>query len=299
MDALKIALETMIVGILGLPWVLLLVDLFCPERERLIKTVLERLADKATATLASAALFALAYLLGASTARVADDFFNDDDLNIGVSEDNIRTAVYCEQNDDDRWLLQNGAALIDKDGAGTDSKTLCADRNTWDNKVRQTSAVQEASLLLTSTGNTDRIRYLHQQLVVLRGVAFDGMIVTLLCLFGLCAKHHPWGRLSLIAVSLVMLAWTGYAIVRHLRQNSQHLPAAPPLMEVALILLALAGLFLAWKQVPQRPYECAFMFSAVLTGLAISGWWYSEILYDHTVIYFFYAHAHKVSTLSP
>jgi hypothetical protein len=44
---------------------------------------------------------------------------------------------------------------------------------------------------------------------------------------------------------------------------------------------------------------CAFMFSAVLTGLAISGWWYSEILYDHTVIYFFYAHTHKVSTLLP
>jgi hypothetical protein len=69
-------------------------------------------------------------------------------------------------------------------------------------------------------------------------------------------------------------------------------------MEIALILIAVAGLCLAWRDVPPRPYECACMFSAVLTGLAFSGWWYSEILYDRTVIYFFYAHTH-VSTLGP
>src|SRR5579864_6367060 len=159
MDALKIALETMIVGALGLPWMLLLVDLFCPEREALIDSVLKRMGDKTTSTAAGVVLFALAYLVGASVARVADDFFNDDDLGIKISEDDIRAEVYCslrDPKDPDRWLVQNGAALTDSDLHSIDSKTLCADPNGWKNNVQQTYWVQEASLLLTGSG-TDRL----------------------------------------------------------------------------------------------------------------------------------------------
>jgi hypothetical protein len=263
--------------------------------------VLKRLGDKSTSTIAGVVLFSLAYLVGASVARVADDFFNDDDLGIKISEDDIRAAVYCstlDPKDPDRWLVQNGVRLIDRDIHSIDSKTLCADPNTWKNNVRQTYSVQEASLLLNSAGNTDRLRYLHQQHVVLRGVAFDGLISTLLCLFGACTKHRPRGQYVQMALSAVILGWAIYATVQHFSKHPQ-LASEPPLMEITLILLAVAGLCLAWRDVPQRPYECGFMFSFVLTGLAFSGWWYSEILYDHTVIYFFYAHTHQASILVP
>jgi len=298
MDALKIAMETIIVGSLGLPWMFLLVDLFCPEREQLIGGLLKRLADKATATGTGVLLFALAYLVGASVARVADDFFNDDDLHLHVTEDLIRSEVYCDPNDP--WLLQRGTALIDEAGHVIDGGHMCPkdDPGSWINNVRQTFAVQEGSLLLNVSENPERIRYLHQQLVVLRGVTFDGLVITVLCLFGALAKHRWWGRGCLIVVSVGILVWGIMAMYRHLGEHHS-IAGEPPLLEIILIVLAVAGLSLVLRDVPERPYECGCMFSAVLTGLALSGWWYSEILYDHTVIYFFYAHTHTATHLSP
>ena len=294
MDALKIALETIIVGALAISWLLLLIDLFCPERERLLKSLIDRLADKATSTAAGVFLFALAYLMGASVARVADDFFNDDDLGPPISEDDIRTEVYCDPTQP--WLVPYSAVLIDKDGKRIDSNNLCpGDREARKNNVQHTYAVQEASLLLTSSGNTDRIRYLHQQHVVLRGVAFDALVATLLLLFGVCAKHGRTGRRVLSAISLLILLLAVRATVHHFGEHSGHLVGAPPLMEITLILFAIAGFALTRRDVLPRPYECAAMFSAVLAFLAVAGWWYSEILYDHTMIYFFYAHTHASS----
>jgi hypothetical protein len=298
MDALKIAMETIIVGSLGLPWMFLLVDLFCPEREQLIGCLLKRLADKATATATGVLLFALAYLVGASVARVAGDFFNDDDLHLHITEDLIRSEVYCRPNDP--WLLQRGTALTDEAGHVMDSGRMCPkdDPGSWINNARQTFAVQEGSLLLTGSEGPDRIRYLHQQLVVLRGVSFDGLVITALCLFGALAKHRWLGRGGLILVSVGILVWSIKAMHRHLGEH-QSVTGEPPLLEIILIALAVAGLCLVLKDVPNRPYECSCMFSAVLTGLALSGWWYSEILYGRTVIYFFYAHTHTAVHLSP
>ena len=311
MDALKIALETMIVGALALPWMFLLVDLFCPEKEHLFKQLLELLDRKAVATLAGAVAVSLAYLVGASVGRVATDFFNDDDLRIDVTEDAIRTSVYCDSSNP--WLIQTGAKLSIDNQPSTGTATPCTtianstataavnhcqtDREACDNRVRQTFAVQEASLLLTSAGNTDRLRYLHQQLVVLRGVALDGVVVTLLCLFGFCAQNRTWGRPVLLVITGALLAWSIYALTCHLRHHWHNIAGEPPLMEIVLFAIGLAGLFLTWRDVPPRPYRCAFMFSAVLTLLAYAGWWYSEVVYNHTVIFFFYANAHPVGTM--
>ena len=311
MDALKIALETIIVGALALPWMFLLIDLFCPEKEHLFKQLLELLDRKAVATVAGAVAVSLAYVVGASVGRVATDFFNDDDLLIDVTEDAIRTSVYCDSSNP--WLIQTGAKLSIDNEHTTGSATPCtttavstataavsqcrADREARDNRVRQTFAVQEASLLLTSAGNTDRLRFLHQQLVVLRGVALDGVLVTLLCLFGFCAQNRTWGRAALFVIAGAQLAWSIYALRCHLHEHWHNIASEPPLMEIVLIAIGFAGLGLTLRDVPPRPYRCAFVFSAVLTLLAYAGWWYSEIVYNHTVIFFFYAHAHPVGTM--
>ena len=311
MDALKIALETMIVGALALPWLFLLVDLFCPEKEHLFKQLLELLDSKAVATVAGAVAVSLAYLVGAAVGRVATDFFNDDDLRIDVTEDAIRTAVYCDSSNP--WLIQTGARLSNGNQHGPGTATPCttvanstatavvdqcrADREACDNRVRQTFAVEEASLLLTSSGNTDRLRYLHQQLVVLRGVALDGVVVTLLCLFGFCAQNRTWGRVTLFVITGALLGWSIYALRRHLLDHWHNIAGEPPSMEIVLIAIGIAGLGLTVRDVPPRPYRCAFMFSAVLTLLAYAGWWYSEVVYNHTVVFFFYAHAHPVGTM--
>jgi len=311
MDALKIALETMIVGALALPAMFLLVDLFCPEKEHLFKQLLELLDRKAVATVAGALAVSLAYVVGASVGRVATDFFNDDDLQIDVTEDAIRTSVYCDSSNP--WLIQTGAKLTIDNQQRTGTATPCttianstataavnecrADREACDNRVRQTFAVQEASLLVTGAGNTDRLRYLHQQLVVLRGVALDGVVVTLLCLFGFCAQNRTWGRAALFVIAGTQLAWSVYALRSHLYDHWHNIAGEPPVMEIVLIAIGVAGLVLTLREVPPRPYRCAFMFSAVLTLLAYAGWWYSEVVYNNTVIFFFYAYAHPVGTM--
>jgi hypothetical protein len=132
----------------------LLVDLFCAEREPLIKSLLDSLGNEALSTVTGVFLFALVYLVGASVARVANDFFNDDDLGLGISEDLIRSAVYC--NPSDTWLIPPGAVLTDTNGNTIDSKSLCAgDPDKRENIVRQAFSVQEAWLLTSSAVPTD------------------------------------------------------------------------------------------------------------------------------------------------
>jgi hypothetical protein len=66
----------------------------------------------------------------------------------------------------------------------------------------------------------------------------------------------------------------------------------PPLTEVVIIAIAVAGFVVAWRGVAQRSYFCGLMFSAMLTGVAVLGWWYTEILYTRTIIAFYYAQTH-------
>jgi hypothetical protein len=295
MDALKIALETIIVGALALPWMVLLIDLFCPAASNFLRTtktepsdgLLSRLDGKTLSYIAGIFFFAITYLVGSAMTRVAEDFFNDDDLAIKVTEDGIRTSVYCRSSDD--WLIERGGVL-------TDGETLCS--GDAENRVAQTFAVQEGALFLAGLDKTDRLRCLRQQIVVLRGAAFDGVLVTLLCLFGTCAKYRPWGRVVAALLALGLSVWALVATIDHLVKHlsgKHDLLGEPPLMEGILLAIGVAGLSIAWKGA-KRCYGCGFMFSALLTVLAFSGWWYTEIVYSRAVIYFFYAQTHLMPT---
>lgn len=68
-------------------------------------------------------------------------------------------------------------------------------------------------------------------------------------------------------------------------------------MELVLLAIAVSGLAVAWKGVAGRSYFCGLMFSALLTGVALLGWWYSEILYTKNILYFFYAQSHIIPAL--
>jgi len=306
MDALKIAFETVIVGALALPWVVLLVDLFCSEGEEChIKYLLAKAQSQKWATIAGVLLFALAYLLGSSVARLAEDLSNDDDLIIFPTEDSIREAVYCDEDDQlaNQGVLAVGTVLQRITRAG-DRSPLCpspADgeqqKSVKESNLRSVFAFQESSLLLADGDKTARVRFLHQQLGVLRGAVLNGLIATVLCLFGFCARDRQWcwKKLLALALPLVLLGVALCAMFRHLREHwsVSKLLEAPPMMELVLIAIALAGVWVVWvsaKGVPERCYGRWSIFSLLLTLLAFSGWWFTEILYDRTVVYFYYAH---------
>ena len=130
MGAISIALDITIAGALALPWVWLVIRLFCPEvAKRLTLTEVSSWSGQwSNSAIAAVLLFAAAYFVGAVVTRTGEDFFNDDDLHlggvsdedarengiseqitkfqnrigrhlllrIGVTEDRIRTSVYCE-----------------------------------------------------------------------------------------------------------------------------------------------------------------------------------------------------------
>ncbi len=115
MGALTIAFDTTIVGALALPWVLLVIHLFFFEGE---KSVLDWVKEQnwgnnqGQAAVAGIILFAMAYTLGSAVSRMAQDFFNDDDLHVprllrmAMTEDRIIASVYCDL---DRGRLLRGA----------------------------------------------------------------------------------------------------------------------------------------------------------------------------------------------
>jgi hypothetical protein len=289
MDAVKIGLETIIVGALALPWIFLVVDLFCPSKESLFDHTLPWIKDnQAAATAAGVLLTALAYLMGSGVGRVAQDFLRDDDPGFGVTEDTIRSAVYCRPRDP--WLVETGGVLVDKD-TKINGKAICSGDADEENRVRQTFSLQEA-MLLSGADTPDRVRYLHQQITVLQGVALDGVITMWLCLFGFFAARGNTGRIVLAMLSSGLFIWAIVVTGHHLHRIARHqesLVGAPPLLEIFLFLVAVAGLALAMLGARKRAFGCGLIFSTLLTALAVAGWWYGQIVYDQTVIYFYAA----------
>ena len=99
MDALKLAFDTIIVGVLALPWLAIAIDLFLASKPghgtRFVSWLQSHVTQLPTAAV-GVVLFSMAYLLGAAVSRVAGDFLNDDDLVMPITEDRIRIAVYCD-----------------------------------------------------------------------------------------------------------------------------------------------------------------------------------------------------------
>jgi hypothetical protein len=315
MGAFSIAFDTIIVGALALPWVLLVLHLFFPANENSVETIVDRVNKLKQPAVAGVLLFAIAYTLGSAVSRIAQDFFDDNDLHvqiagylfqIGVTETSIRTDVYCRtlkrgmvaqkpdeptnkkrehfrQNDANcdytaRWIVRQTHDWID------DQQSLAADL----------FHVQEAALLLKGTDATERIRQFHDQIMVLRGATFDGLIAFSLLLFWWSSRVRSrlrWAALLLYLVPGVV------ASVNHLRERGA---SDPPYMEFTLLALGVAGWYVLWQQSAKnkgisesprpRPAEveirAAYVVLALfLTAAGFLGWWATQVLYDGQVIY--------------
>jgi hypothetical protein len=216
----------------------------------------------------------MTYTLGSAVSRTAHDFFNDDDLRlqvdgqlfrVGVTEDRIVARAYCEASGDHLLpAADDNPAIADKINTFQKQKTDpgCRRALRWtehhmyvkaDDDLIDTAhdlfSLQENSLLLRGEDSTLRLRQLHDQIMVLRGAAFNGFIGFSLCLFawGATLRREPrrsWLRLPLLAAPAVYLAVALLATVNHFRERA---PSDPPYMEFTLMLLALVGVWLVWK----------------------------------------------------
>ncbi len=277
-------------------------------------------------------LFAVTYTLGSAVSRIAQDFFNDDDLylqvggrlfRVGVTEDRILTRFYCDA-DDDHLLVGGGdiPALAEKIHAFQSLKTekgLCWLTLRWsvghiydsrDDELNKAAidilGLQENALMVKGGDYTTRLRQIHDQIMVLRGAAFNGMIGFSLCVFGLGAtlrrEKHGLVGMAALTVPALYFAVALIAVFHHFRQRS---PSDPPYMEFTLLILALVGAWLLWRHpLPEHDHEKKpgsekdahhsggkkqwarlVLLSAILTAAAILGWWSTEVFYCGQVIY--------------
>jgi hypothetical protein len=332
MGALSIAFETIIVGSLALTWVLLVIHLFFSDKEPSIAKLLDWVGRQNQPALAGVLLFAMAYSLGSAVSRIAQDFFDDDDMHfhigkvlfrVGVTESSIRTDVYCHtlpsetQTLNPEETLKPGNPIAKKESDFQDDNAKCVYTGRWilrqiatpkhevsapwlskqEDRAEEIFRFQEAMVLLQGTDPTERLRQFHDQIMVLRGAAFDGMLAFSLCLFWWGAKFRSWLRWAVLLPYLLPGTITTW---NHFHGH----PDGPPFMEFTLLSLAAAGCRLLWKYRTQENEDGTVTFakenlpavrlsyvalSLFLTISAILGWWATQVLYDEQVIYSYQA----------
>lgn len=314
MGAFNIAFDTIIVGALALPWVLLAFHLFSGKESR-IAALLEWVGKQNQPAVAGVLLFAMAYSLGSAVSRIAQDCFDDDDMyfhvnrhlvRLVVTESSIRAAAYCEQQD----LIP--AALIDplSDHHPEQFRTeqwkckytrklsTAPAYEDWIDRQKKIAQrvfrVQEGALLLQGTDQTERLRQFHDQIMVLRGASFNGLIAFSLCLFWWSAQFKSWLRW---ATPLLYFIPGLNASYHHFLDRPS---TDPPYMEFTLLVLAGAGWYVLWPDAPKPkagqeqpnspngpgPIRFGYLvLAAFLTVTATLGWWATQVLYDEQVIY--------------
>jgi hypothetical protein len=328
MGAFSIAFDTIIVGSLALAWVLLVIHLFFSDKEPNIAKLLDWVSKQNQPALAGVLLFAIAYSLGSAVSRIAQDFFDDDDMHfhigkvlfrVGVTESSIRTDVYCRTLPSETEIPKAADPMAKKRAAFKDNNPDCTYTGRWilrqavdpatnhkitatwlseqEGRAEEIFRFQEAMVLLQGTDPTERLRQFHDQIMVLRGAAFDGMLAFSLCLFWWSAKLQSRLRWALLLPYLVPGTITTW---NHFRGH----PNGPPFMEFTLLSLAVAGFRLLWKYRTQEneagtatvanenlpAVRLAYVaLSLFLTVSAILGWWATQVLYDEQVIYSYQA----------
>jgi hypothetical protein len=224
MDALKIALETILVGVLALPWLALVIRFFFPDATTWLQHLPAFDGDQVRSTVAAVLVAASGYCLGAAVARLGQDFFDDDDLPILVTEDQIRVSVYCDELQS--RLVQADVPFQDNSQHYSSitpdwfSGVCQADGEQATDRVRQIFQIQESALLLAGSDKTDCLRLLHQQIMVLRGAAFNGVLTCVLFLLGWNLQRNSWGRARYILPLGITL---GALVVLHSHFAHQHI----------------------------------------------------------------------------
>jgi hypothetical protein len=148
--------------------------------------------------------------------------------------------------------------------------------------------LMETQVLNQGTDKTERLRQLHERIVVLRGAVFNGFSFLLICVFAWIApingKAFPWKKRvpgTVLAVLLTAFsAVNGFADLAHF--NISDIPA----LEGLLAVITIFGGILVFYGVKARPYlgKRIVLVAAFFAALSYGGWMWSEVIYDQQVI---------------
>jgi hypothetical protein len=282
MDALKLAFETVIVGLFALPWLWVMIDLVnpglfsSPGVRRLGAYVPTELRPSAIGL----TLFAVVYLLGSMITPVAYEFLNDPDMLGKFLPTEEKIQVWDYKNLDVQWIP--GLVHADSD-------------EVYRKKVGPEFQHDESTLLLQGPQACERVDRLHEQLTVLRGATFSAFALSALCLMGWCGRRlgnpspavgiFSWQavRTSIGSVlSIATIIWAAYGIYLDL-----HHPEVGDMPIAELVFLVLGGLgayVLIWGTRSRLQFHGpAFLVALCFAILCYAGYGSVATSYDHAV----------------
>jgi hypothetical protein len=163
-------------------------------------------------------------------------------------------------------------------------------------RVEALFRLQEGKLLLQGQDRVDRLKQYFDQITVLRGAAFNGSVLLVVCAFGMCANlkvrwsGHPILKLAAYLPACVVIVVSLYWLYGHLstlniKNNPNAFYSHPPLTEFVFLLLGSAGALVVFKADEIKPHFRTCVLAAVVTLISFGGWWWTEILYDTLVIH--------------
>jgi hypothetical protein len=287
MDVFKFAFETAVVGLLALPWLLILMYLISPASltsgQENGSALLSSVPESVRQPVANVLLFAVIYVVGSAVSPLAKDALDDDDLALFgrklPTERGIRQEIYCEHNEwlpyTAKWLPQEGSYL----------KTLCTSNGAA--ASTEVFRAQETAVLLGA--QSQRTRQLHEQITVLQGAVFSALLSSLLCLFGWGSTKWPRSVWAGIAPVLVLI-FAGVSLYHHISESKRGFRFDdPPLMEFVLLLAGLVGAWTVFHVPKPRRFGTWALVALLLGMVAYGGWWWSQVTYHEHVIHSFAA----------
>lgn len=205
MDDIKVAFETIIVGVLAAPWLAILFFALSTlfdryTRENPLKALIqqargEKGPDERVAKLSGVFLVAAAYFVGAGISRVADDFTGISDGSRFLypmlkSDGCIRMQTYLTRYRSEHVLQLSGALpprldfAVARFYASPLNLSCLGDAADTLKKlaVKPIYTYEKFRVYNSSPNGFETLRHIESEIVVLRGGFLNGLILCLLCL---------------------------------------------------------------------------------------------------------------------
>jgi len=289
MDVIKLAFETVIIGLFALPWLWVMIDLVNPDLfsasgiSRMTALIPTELRSPAIGL----ALFATVYLLGSMILPVAREFLNDKDMLGAVLPTDKKIQVWAYKRVPPIPSLTVPAKI---DLANQSDSNASAD---W---VDTEFQHEESALLLRGTDECERLNRLHEQLTALEGATFNAFALMVLCCFAWFGRSSdnpkliggtpsPRQRARGLAALVLPLAFIVVA-ANELFHDLHHVEAGEmPIAELVFLVLGGFGLYVAifGTRSRLRFHGLMFVFAFCFTALCYTGYGCTEKSYDQAV----------------
>ncbi len=292
MDVFKLAFETIIVGLLAFLWVGAALYLLFPDHLANLTYSKVSAFAKDNPTLLSVAALTVAYCLGSAILPISNQLVNDEHWPYPEYWIRCRSVIQEQRSLEQIGYAALPSPLTPPDWQPHKCTIYSEEKNSADviktRRILTFFEQQERTILSQPSENTERLKLLHQRIVVLRGAAFSGCILFLICLFAYMAringqswhwKRTLWGILLAVFFAIFVL-----------RNAYQDFKAKNifdiPVLEGVLGTVIIFGGFLVIKGVKHRLFqrERTLLVLALFAALAGAGWLTSEISYDQEVI---------------